>query len=108
MTGGSTAASQAFYRNAYRGSLVSQWLPALDGVVDKLRGRRSAWPTLAAATDIRLCLWPKPFQRRISAASTRIRNRWPRLRKIAAEAGVATGNLRCSAGGRIIREPATT
>jgi SAM-dependent methyltransferase len=26
----------AFYRNAYRGSLVSQWLPALDGVVDKL------------------------------------------------------------------------
>lgn len=26
----------AFYRNAYRGSLVSQWLPALDGVVDQL------------------------------------------------------------------------
>jgi SAM-dependent methyltransferase len=26
----------AFYRNAYRGSLVSQWLPALDGVVEKL------------------------------------------------------------------------
>jgi SAM-dependent methyltransferase len=26
----------AFYRNAYRGSLVSQWLPALDGVVAKL------------------------------------------------------------------------
>lgn len=26
-----------FYRNAYRASLVSQWLPALDGVVDKLR-----------------------------------------------------------------------
>ncbi len=26
----------AFYRNAYRGSLVSQWLPALDGVVDRL------------------------------------------------------------------------
>ncbi len=27
----------AFYRNAYRGSLVPQWLPALDGVVEKLR-----------------------------------------------------------------------
>ena len=27
----------AFYRNAYRGSLVPEWLPALDGVVDKLR-----------------------------------------------------------------------
>jgi SAM-dependent methyltransferase len=26
----------AFYRNAYRGSLVSEWLPALDGVVDQL------------------------------------------------------------------------
>lgn len=27
----------AFYRNAYRGSLVAEWLPALDGVVEKLR-----------------------------------------------------------------------
>jgi SAM-dependent methyltransferase len=27
----------AFYRNAYRGSLVSEWLPALDGVVERLR-----------------------------------------------------------------------
>jgi SAM-dependent methyltransferase len=26
----------AFYRNAYRASLVSTWLPALDGVVDRL------------------------------------------------------------------------
>jgi len=26
----------AFYRNAYRGSLVSQWLPALDGVLEQL------------------------------------------------------------------------
>jgi SAM-dependent methyltransferase len=26
----------SFYRNAYRGSLVSEWLPALDGVVEKL------------------------------------------------------------------------
>lgn len=26
----------AFYRNGYRGSLVSQWLPALDGVVERL------------------------------------------------------------------------
>jgi len=26
----------SFYRNGYRSSLVSQWLPALDGVVDKL------------------------------------------------------------------------
>ncbi|MCA1491801.1 class I SAM-dependent methyltransferase [Sinorhizobium alkalisoli] len=26
----------SFYRNAYKASLVSEWLPALDGVVDKL------------------------------------------------------------------------
>ncbi|WP_166264705.1 class I SAM-dependent methyltransferase [Marinobacter caseinilyticus] len=26
----------AFYRNAYRGSLVAEWLPALDGVIEKL------------------------------------------------------------------------
>jgi SAM-dependent methyltransferase len=26
----------AFYRNAYRASLVAEWLPALDGVIDKL------------------------------------------------------------------------
>jgi 2-polyprenyl-3-methyl-5-hydroxy-6-metoxy-1,4-benzoquinol methylase len=26
----------AFYRNAYRGSLVAEWLPALDGVIGKL------------------------------------------------------------------------
>lgn len=26
----------AFYRNAYRGSLVQEWLPALDGVVEQL------------------------------------------------------------------------
>jgi len=26
----------AFYRNAYKASLVSEWLPALDGVVDKV------------------------------------------------------------------------
>lgn len=28
--------SAAFYRNGYRSSLVSQWLPALDGVVEQL------------------------------------------------------------------------
>jgi ubiquinone/menaquinone biosynthesis C-methylase UbiE len=27
----------AFYRNAYRGSLVQEWLPALDGVSEKLK-----------------------------------------------------------------------
>jgi SAM-dependent methyltransferase len=27
----------AFYRNAYKASLVSEWLPALDGVVEKLK-----------------------------------------------------------------------
>jgi hypothetical protein len=44
----------AFYRNGYRGSLVSEWLPALDGVVERLEaGIRS--PTSAAATATRRC-----------------------------------------------------
>ena len=44
----------AFYRNAYRASLVPEWLPALDGVVEKLEaGDRS--PTWAAATGTRRC-----------------------------------------------------
>jgi 2-polyprenyl-3-methyl-5-hydroxy-6-metoxy-1,4-benzoquinol methylase len=29
--------SAAFFRNAYRGSLLSAWLPALDGVVERLK-----------------------------------------------------------------------
>ncbi len=29
--------SAAFYRNAYRGSLVTEWLPALDGIEERLR-----------------------------------------------------------------------
>lgn len=33
----------AFYRNAYRGSLVKEWLPALDGITEKLeKGARVA------------------------------------------------------------------
>jgi len=33
----------AFFRNSYSGSLVSEWLPALDGVIDKLeRGAKVA------------------------------------------------------------------
>ena len=39
----------AFYRNGYRASLVSEWLPALDGVVEQLEagidgGRRRLRP----------------------------------------------------------------
>ena len=33
----------------YRAHLVAEWLPALDGVVEKLE-RGAAWPTSAAAT----------------------------------------------------------
>ena len=32
-----TCGVAAFYRNAYKASLVPEWLPALDGVVDKLK-----------------------------------------------------------------------
>ena len=42
-TRGSSTASPSFYRNAYSATLVPEWLPALDGVVEKLeRGARVA------------------------------------------------------------------
>jgi SAM-dependent methyltransferase len=34
---GMACGTAAFYRNGYRASLVSQWLPALDGVVEQLQ-----------------------------------------------------------------------
>ncbi len=44
----------AFYRNAYRASLVAEWLPALDGVVESSM-REGLLPTSAAATVTRRC-----------------------------------------------------
>jgi hypothetical protein len=40
---------ERFFRPGYNASLVSEWLPALDGVVEKLKRGRSS-RTLAAAT----------------------------------------------------------
>ena len=43
---------ERFFRPGYHANLVSAWLPALDGVVDKLdHGARS--PTSAAVTGLR-------------------------------------------------------
>ena len=44
----------AFYRNAYRGSLVAEWLPALEGVAGKLRAG-GRWPMWVAGTGTRPC-----------------------------------------------------
>ena len=41
---------ERFFRPGYNANLVSTWLPALDGVVDKLERGRARSPTSAAAT----------------------------------------------------------
>ena len=39
---------ERFFRPGYVGNLISGWLPALDGVVDKLERGEPWWPTSAA------------------------------------------------------------
>ncbi|WP_085026559.1 class I SAM-dependent methyltransferase [Ensifer aridi] len=78
----------AFYRNAYRASLVPEWLPALDGVVEKLRagalvadvgcGHGHSTVLMAEAFPASEFLGFDTHQESVAEA-----------RKIAAEAGVA-------------------
>ncbi|WP_081161046.1 class I SAM-dependent methyltransferase [Ensifer aridi] len=78
----------AFYRNAYRASLVPEWLPALDGVVEKLRagalvadvgcGHGHSTVLMAEAFPASEFLGFDTHQESVTEA-----------RKIAAEAGVA-------------------
>ena len=51
----STTGCERFFRPGYNANLVGSWLPALDGVVERLRARRRASPTSAAATAPRRC-----------------------------------------------------
>ena len=43
---------ERFFRPGYNANLVAEWLPALDGVVEKLE-RGARWPMSAAGTDPR-------------------------------------------------------
>ena len=41
---------ERFFRPGYNANLIASWLPALDGVVEKLERGRDASPTSAAGT----------------------------------------------------------
>ena len=72
----------AFYRNAYRASLVPEWLPALDGVVERLeRGARVA--DVGSGYGHSTVLLASAFERSRSSASTRTprRSRPPRCQR---------------------------
>jgi hypothetical protein len=56
------------FRPGYAAHLVDEWLPALDGVVDKLRAGAS--PMSAAGTGRRPSSWPRHSGTRRSPAST--------------------------------------
>ena len=63
-----------FYRNAYSATLVPEWLPALEGVVEKLeRGARVA--DIGTGHGHSTILMAQGFERSASSASTRTRPR---------------------------------
>jgi len=60
---------EKFFRPGYAANLVSSWIPALEGVQDKLlRVRRS--PTWAAGKELRASCWQKPSPTPGSSDST--------------------------------------
>ena len=60
--------TERFFRPGYRAHLVTEWIPALDGVKEKLQqGARS--PMWAAATAPRQSSWPRHSPTRASRAS---------------------------------------
>ena len=54
---------ERFFRPGYVANLIASWLPALNGVVDKLQPAPAS-PTWAAATAPRPSSWPAPTQTR--------------------------------------------
>ena len=58
-----------FFRTGYRASLATEWIPALDGVDEKLAAARRS-PTSGAVTARRSSSWPTRTRSRSSGAST--------------------------------------
>ncbi len=70
--------TERFFRPGYQANLVQAWLPALDGVVDRLRPGHPRSPTSAAATARRPCSWARPTRTALSSDSTTTTPRSPR------------------------------
>ena len=77
----------AFYRNAYRGSLVPEWLPALDGVVEKLKAGALV-ADIGCGHGHSTVLMAEAFPASQFRGFDTHRNRVAEAQKVAAEAGV--------------------
>ena len=81
--------TERFFRPGYRAHLVAEWIPALDGVQEKLELRRRRSPTSAAATAHRRSSWPRRSRTRVRRLRLPRRLDRARARDAAQEAGVA-------------------
>ena len=92
----------AFYRNAYRGSLVPEWLPALDGVVEKLEAGAFV-ADVGCGHGHSTVLMAKAFPASRFRGFDTHPESLVEARRVAAEAGVEQDDLRHGAGGRVPR-----
>ncbi len=56
---------ERFFRSSYVGNLVQSWIPALDGIEEKLKPVRMSRISAAAMALRRFC-WRRPFRSRSS------------------------------------------
>ena len=86
-----------------------RWIPALDGVEEKLRARRAGRRRRLRPRRLDRSSWPRPSRTRASSASTTTARRSSAPASGAQEAGVADRvHLRGGAGDRTSRATATT
>ena len=81
--------TERLFRPGYVANLVSQWIPALDGVADKLTRRAARSPISAAGTAPRRSCSPRPTRSRRSPGFDYHHASIDVARKRAVEAGVA-------------------
>ncbi|WEX11106.1 class I SAM-dependent methyltransferase [Chelativorans sp. AA-79] len=78
----------AFYRNAYKASLVAEWLPALDGVIEKLKAGALV-ADIGCGHGHSTVLMAKAFPASEFRGFDNHQESLSEARKVAAEAGVA-------------------
>jgi len=89
----------AFYRNAYKASLVSEWLPALDEVIDKLK-RGALVADVGCGHGHSTVLMARAFPASRFRGFDNHRESLAEAREIAAEAGVSEQASFAAARGR--------